>query len=114
MPAPNLFPGTLYIQGFHGVAWSQPGGPNTPVFPQQQNGVFVNYPVPGQFFSETSGLFTAGCGHWMDYPEIFTDYDNATAEAAVLVCCPLCSYIQYLIEPAALFYDPLQFPITLI
>ena|SRR5208282_2900002 len=66
--------GTLYNPRQSGIPWSQPGGPGTIVYPQQQINIpWANYPVPGQFFIEASGLFVAGCGHWMDYPHIFMD-----------------------------------------
>lgn len=110
----NLFVGTLYENPFNGVNWSQPGGPGTPVFPQQQDGPFLNYPVPGQFFIEATGFFTVGCGHWVDYPRIFRDYDEMLDVSTGLVCCPMCSYIQYLIQPYELVYDVEQNPVIII
>jgi hypothetical protein len=65
--------GGLYNPRQGGVPWSQPGGPGTTVFPLQENAPFANYPVPGQFFSESSGLFQVGCGHSVDYPLIYED-----------------------------------------
>lgn len=69
--------GTQYNPNQSGVPWTQPGGPGTLVYPQQQINVVWGppngYPVPGQFFIESSGLFVAGCGHWQDYPRIFVD-----------------------------------------
>ena len=108
--------GTFYVQpnGPRGI-WTQPGGPGTTVFPQQQNGPFANYPVPGQFFSETTGLFVVGCGHWVDQAYVYYDTDTTTnpPTPVVAVTCPLCSYVQYYM-PRSLFADPVQNPITLI
>ncbi len=78
--------GTQYNSRQSNIPWSQPGGPGTLVFPQQQinvpwgppnpaEGWPNGYPVPGQFFIESSGLFVAGCGHWQDAPRIFIDQD---------------------------------------
>jgi hypothetical protein len=106
--------GTLYEQNHNNVPWTQPGGPGTVVFPQQQSGPFANYPVPGQFFIEQSGLWSVGCGHFVDYPWIFRDFDQCTGESVAVVACPMCSYIQYLIEPFELFDDPVQNAITII
>ena|SRR5271154_6584399 len=94
-------PGVQYSPTWNGVQWSQPGGPGTIVLPQQQNGPFVNYPVPGNWFIELSGLWTVGCGHWVDFPLILQDYDCLTATSIALACCPLCSYVQYVISPYA-------------
>lgn len=68
--------GELYKPHFHGIPWSQPNGPGTNVFPAQENQPWTNYPVPGQFFSESSGLFQVGCGHSVDLPFIFQDWDG--------------------------------------
>jgi hypothetical protein len=107
----SLVPGTLYNPKQSNIPWSQPGGPGTLVYPQQQINVAWGppngYPVPGQFFIESSGLFVSGCGHWMDAPRIFIDSGLA------VVCCALCSYIQYTM-PQAQFYDCVQTPITII
>jgi hypothetical protein len=96
--------GTFYKANYHNIPWTQPGGPFTAVFPLQENGPFLNYPVPGQFFSETSGLFACGCGHFCDYPKVFNDVGLIGGIAMVAVCCPLCSFIQYYI-PLSQYYD---------
>lgn len=96
--------GTLYRANFNNVPWSQPGGPFTTVFPIQENRPFLNYPVPGQFFSESSGLFQVGCGHSVDLPFIFNDVGPVGGIPMVAVCCPLCSFIQYYM-PLAQYYD---------
>ena len=114
MPLANLpAVGTLYNPHLNGIKWSQPGGPRTQVFPAQQNGPFLNYPVPGQTFSETSGLFVAGCGHWIDAPRLFFDHDNMLGIDVVAVCCAVCSYVQYY-TPRAQYFDLVNNPVTLI
>jgi hypothetical protein len=105
--------GSIYSPDFHGIPWSQPGGTGTQVFPQQQINVpWKNYPVAGQFFSENTGLWTAGCGHWFDYPAIFRDFDSATSMSAAVVCCPLCTFLIRLIEPYEQYTNPLTNPIV--
>lgn len=106
--------GTVYIPNYNGIPWTQPGGPGTTVFPQQQSNPWANYPVAGQFFIEASGLWTVGCGHWVDYPYVWRDYDACTGESCAIVSCPICSYIQYLMEPYEAFDDPLTNAITII
>lgn len=110
----NIFPGTLWEPNFNGVAWEQPGGAGTLVFPQQQSGEFLAYPVPGQLWLEQTGLFVAGCGHWQDYPRIQRAYDEMLDTSVALVICALCSYIQYSVAPYDLIYNVEQFPIVLI
>ena len=106
--------GTLYIANYNNVPWTQPSGPGTTVFPQERNSVWTEYPVPGQLFSESSGLWTVGCGHWVDYPAVFRDIDPCTGKTAAIIACPICSYIQYLIQPYEAFYDPISNAITII
>lgn len=96
--------GTFFIPNYNGIPWTQPGGPNTTVYPKQANQPFLNYPVPGQFFSESSGLFQVGCGHSVDYPKIFVDAGEVGGIQMAAVCCPLCSFIQYYI-PVSQYYD---------
>lgn len=84
------------------------------MFPQQQNGEFLNYPVPGTPFIEETGIYFSGCGHSVDYAKIFMDHDNMLDISAAVVCCPMCSYIQYLISPYESIYDPLQNPLIIL
>jgi hypothetical protein len=72
--------GTLYEPNWGGIEWSQPGGPYTTVFPKQMINVpFAAYPVAGGYpWAENSGTAPggpAGCGHWMDMPLIFFDFN---------------------------------------
>jgi hypothetical protein len=64
--------------------FTQPGGPGTATFPQQD---------PGQMI----GLFVAGCGHW------FNNWDVISATVAcdqvAVMRCPLCQYVQRIIDP---------------
>jgi hypothetical protein len=69
--------GTLYNPKQSGIAWSQPGGPGTTVFPQEQVNVpFAAYPTGGQLWAENSGIWVAGCGHWQNEPMIWQDFDG--------------------------------------
>lgn len=85
--------GTLYIQpGGKGGFWKQPGGPNTQVFPAQATSVDYFSQKP---FSELTGTYSCGCSHFCNYPEIYRDIDEDTGEALAMLCCPLCSFLQY-------------------
>lgn len=100
--------GLQYNKKWNNVNWSQPGGIGTVVLPGPQNGPWANYPVGGAFFIELTGLWTAGCGHWFDAPAIQQDFDYTTNREVALVMCPVCSYVQYFIEPFfdAVYSDP--------
>lgn len=105
--------GTLYIPEFSGIAWSQPGGSNTQVFPAQANGPFTAYPVVGQMFSESSGMWFFGCGHSVMMPMVFRDYDNMLGESVAVICCPMCSFIARYTSPYESIYNPLLFPVII-
>ena len=93
MPSNPWVLGTLYLQpGGKGGFWTQPNGPNTLVIPQQQTSVAYFETTP---FSELSGVFSCGCGHSCNYPEIYRDIDVNTGEVLAMVCCQLCSFLQY-------------------
>ena len=113
MPSNDWTIGLQYNPKWNNVDWSQPT-PGGLVYPQQQNDPFVNYPVPGQFFVELTGLWVAGCGHWMDLPLLQLEFDYPSGQNVMLVCCSLCSYIQYAINPWTEAYDPVQTPIVII
>jgi hypothetical protein len=100
--------GAQYDPKWNNVNWSQPGGVGTVVLPGPVNQLWANYPVPGGFFSELTGLWTAFCGHWFDAPMIQEAQDCATGQNVALVCCPVCSGIQYAITPfnEAVYADP--------
>lgn len=101
--------GSLYIPNYNNTPWSQPGGVGTTVFPQEKLGVtWEEYPVPGQTWFEGGMLWSFGCGHWADFPVIFKDYDSNTSMSAAVICCPLCSYLNRLIEP----YEEISNPLT--
>jgi len=115
MPAGNLPPqGTLYIKNFGGTRWSQPNGPNTTVFPQQQvNQPFLAYPTSGQIWAENSGLWVCGCGHWQNCITIFRDYDNVQQISVAVIACSLCSFIQRYQSPYESITDPMRFPVII-
>lgn len=94
--------GSLYKKGLvNGLpVWTQPGGSGTLVFPQFP----TLYPQVPQGFPQSpfayQGLFVFGCGHWANTTEVFEEYDPYTQVRAALCCCPMCSYIQLIVEPA--------------
>jgi len=104
--------GALYYPNYHNIAWSQPGGTGTKVFPAQNDGPMTAYPVPGQFIIEAGeALWRAGCGHGFDEFQVFRDYDDVTMKSAAIQCCPICSYIVAILEPYEVIDDVLQHPI---
>lgn len=100
--------GSLYIPNWNNIAWVQPFGTGTTVFPQQNTGSF-GYPVPGVTMQEPGqGLWTAGCSHWFDSFQIFRDVNNCTGESAAIQCCPVCSYVIRTYSPYEVIFDPIQ------
>jgi hypothetical protein len=116
VPFANLLPpGSLYIQNFQGVAWFQPNGVGTQVFPAQNVGnQYAFSPTPGMIvWSENSGIWYFGCGHSVMEPMIFRDYDNMLGVSVAVICCPMCSFIQRYQSPYESIDDPFQFPIII-
>lgn len=108
MPANRWQIGTLYPEGgLNNINWSQPGGPGTQVFPQQQVGVDYISIDP---FNELTGIMSVGCGHFINTPLIQREYDYDTGESVALCTCPLCGYIQEAIEPFEAALDTVAIP----
>jgi hypothetical protein len=107
--------GLLYIQNYNNIPFTQPGGAGTQVFPVQANNApFTAYPVPGQVINEVGmSLWQFGCGHGADVVRIFQDYDSGTALSCAVVCCPICTFIQKLIEPYDQIENVISFPIVI-
>lgn len=109
MPLPTL--GTLYHGGHanglpNGLpVWTQPGGAGTPVSPPAP----TLYPIVPQGYPQApfcyQGLYVLGCGHWINEPELYTEFDSTTGKQAALCCCPVCSYIQLIVEPADQWWE---------
>jgi hypothetical protein len=104
-----LFPfrvGALYNGGYQNgqLIYRQPGGVGTPVVPlppqtsPPSNWKHADYkPIyPTVFLA----FLAWPCGHWINEPEIFQVYDGYAEVQAALLCCSVCSYIGYIIEPA--------------
>ena len=89
--------------------YSQPNGIGTPVTPLPPT---VNPPpnwknsnwLPAYPFVYV-GLLNFICGHWCNTCEVYTLYDPVTEEQAALCCCPVCSIIQLIVEPASDWYS---------
>jgi hypothetical protein len=99
----QLYKGGLGLNGE--VVWTQPGGEGTTVFPQFP----TQYPQVPQGYPQTpfcyQGLFSFGCGHWANTCEVFQEFDPYTNVVAAFCCCPMCSYIQIIVEPASQWYE---------
>ena len=103
--------GALYNGGYQNglLVYTQPGGVGTQVSPLPPQ---VNPPpnwknsawLPAYPFVFTA-LLGWPCGHWINEPEVFQVYDEYTEEQAALLCCSVCSYIGYIIEPASDWWE---------
>jgi hypothetical protein len=107
--------GELYL-GFNrnGLpVWKQPGGPGTPVLPAAPAlfpEVFQGYQQ--QVMSYPS-LYVAGCNHQFNCYEIFEVLSPNDGHQVALVCCPICSYIQEIIDPYANYQNYMDTPIVI-
>lgn len=103
MPLPGQFAvGQLYLGEYRNglKVWSQPSGvgglvyPQLPqIFPQQNMGypqVVMSYP----------SLYVLGCGHPSNCLEIYQVFDPYSGNQVCLECCPQCSFIQAIFNPA--------------
>jgi len=97
--------GALYNGGYQNgiLVYTQPGGVGSPVVPQPPA---VNPPPSWKnsnwlpaFPYCYQGLLTWGCKHLTNTCETYRVYDNYAKMSAALLCCPVCSYIGYIIEP---------------
>ena len=105
MPLPQQ--GTLYYKGLLNgqLVWTQPGGPGTavsPVAPRIYPAVYQGYPQSPFAYQ---GLYVLGCGHWLNEIEVIQMWDDVNEEQAALLCCPVCSYIQLIVEPAVDWWE---------
>lgn len=89
--------GALYVPNYNNVAWSQPGGAGTPVYPQQVTGGFNL--LATKPFNELTGQYIGVCGHSFNMCTVFRDIDVNTGESMALLCCPSCSCVQRTISP---------------
>lgn len=102
--------GTLYKGGLENgqVIWTQPNGPGTIVFPQFPT-QYPQVPERPQGFPQIpfvySGLFSFGCGHWANTVEVFKMFNQYTSNQAAICCCPMCGYIQMIVEPAEKWWE---------
>jgi hypothetical protein len=101
--------GVPYDPNYNGIAWSQPAGPGTTVYPQQVTG---GGPIDLKPTTELSGFFSYSCSHVVNSPMIFRDVDLSTGKQVVLVCCPQCSTVQRSMTPEE-FADPIGNAITI-
>jgi len=93
--------GTLFHGGkvYGEQIWTQPGGPGTTVYPQQQ---------PGE---EVAMFAMPYCGHWTNNfvvqinafnpPSFQVDYVVPSA----FLLCPLCGCVARILTPASLYLD---------
>lgn len=112
MPTNRWTQGTMYFQGILNAQppfFTQPGGPNTPVFPTQRNAEpWPDYPIPGQVIQEYSPWWAPGCGHSIKSWKVIREYDYTSGQSVALVTCEVCSFIQYAITPFEDWLNPIQ------
>lgn len=95
-------PGTIFNPHKFIPPFTQPDGPNTPTYPQQQSGAEL-VPYQGVPFEIGNAMFTSGCGHWFNSWEVRSATVNGIT--AALMCCPLCGYLQRIIVPYNFIHD---------
>lgn len=123
MPQNGWQLGTLYKKGGAyfgapnglGFGFQQVGGPFTPVTPAQTVDPSSNIPpFSSASTSQATGQFAYGCGHIVNNPEVWRDFDYETNMSCAVITCPLCSYINSLVEPYEAwlntFTNPVQLP----
>lgn len=104
--------GALYPPGgLNNIAWTQPGGIGTQVFPAQIVGGSYESTEP---FNERSGIFNCGCGHSQNQALIQREFDYDTNQSVALVCCPLCGFVSYTLTPFEAVLDTVYQPITVV
>src|SRR5271166_5813269 len=108
MPQNTWEIGLQYLKTWNNIAWSQPGGIGTKVFPQQPTGNSDLFSVLP--YNSLTGVYIVGCGHSVNQVLVLQDWDYDTNMSVALICCPSCSYIQSRIEPYSLaLTNPLQY-----
>jgi hypothetical protein len=106
--------GELYNGGLeNGLPyWSQPDGPGTLVYPQLPR----IFPAQNMGYPQTPMSYPAmyyfGCGHPLNCPSIQQVYDPYSETQVILLLCPMCSFIQYIYNPASTYYNYLETPIV--
>ena len=107
-------PYSFRYQGGGADFWTQPDGPGTQVYPQEQlNNIWPDWPGAATLtINEVPvfGLF-AGCGHGFNSWKVLQEYDNVKEQPVQLLVCPLCQYVQRAVYGAdqngmPLLYDP--------
>jgi hypothetical protein len=88
--------GTMYLPGGFRGLFSQPGGPNTTVFPEQVRASSNLLSI--EPFTELSGIYIFGCGHSANEVYVFRDVNEDGIPTAIL-CCPVCSFVSRTITP---------------
>lgn len=107
--------GQLYKNGLiNGLpVFTQPGGPGTLVYPQYP----TLFPAQNQGYYQQimsyPALYYAGCGHGFNCFEVFEVYDPYGEQQVALLCCPFCSYIQAIYEPADDYWNYEVTPIVI-
>lgn len=110
MPTNDWTIGLQYDPKWNNIAWSQPGGVGTRVFPQEVTGNSDQLSVKP--YNELTGVYIFGCGHSANQCMVFQDWDYNTSMTVALICCPLCTFIQSRVEPySEALTNPLQYAI---
>jgi hypothetical protein len=115
--------GTLYQKGGayfgapggQGFGFTQTGGPGTQVLPAQTVDPSSNIaPFSTKATSNQTGQFAFGCGHIVNNPVVWRDFDYVTNMSAAMITCPMCGYLNSVLEPYELwlntFTNPIQLP----
>jgi hypothetical protein len=102
--------GTMYYGGrLNGTPfWTQPGGPGTLVYPQNQRNVpWPDWPGAGTMtINEIANWVNPGCGHVVKMYDVVQEWDAVEGQAVSLLCCPSCSYVQRAVYNSGTYEGP--------
>jgi hypothetical protein len=114
--------GTLYQKGgaFFGApgglgfGFTQPNGPGTPIVPGQTVNPSSNIPpFSSQSTSDQTGQFAYSCGHVVNNPVVWRDFDYETNMSAAMITCPMCGFLNSVVEPYEAWLNTLTNPVQL-
>lgn len=106
--------GDIGPPGAGGYGYTQPGGPFTPVYPQQTSDPSsVIAPFSTKSVSQATGQLAFVCGHILNMCLVYKDFDYTTNKSCALICCPACTCISSVVEPYEDWLDTFSNPVQL-
>lgn len=122
MPVNGFQVGTLYLKGGQqfgapgGLGWGfhQVGGPFTQVLPAQTSDPSsVIAPFSTKSVSDATGQFAYPCGHIVNNPIVYRDFDYDNNVSVAVITCPMCSLVSSVVSPYEAWLNTLTNPVQL-